>query len=70
MMIVNIHNYAGKGYTKTVELNQTPEKYLLGAQSAGYDGPMTALLEKLYKGDTVTIDQFSISFSYRPDCSL
>ena len=47
MMVVNIHNYAGKGYTKTVELNQTPEK--------------------LYKGDTVTIDQFSISFSYRPD---
>ena len=38
MMIVNIHNYAGKGYTKTVELNQTPEKYLQGVQSAGYDG--------------------------------
>ena len=67
MMIVNIHNYAGKGYTKTVELNQTPEKYLLGVQSAGYAGPVTILLEKLYKGDTVTIDQFSISFSYRPD---
>lgn len=70
MMIVNIHDYAGKGYTKTVELNQTPEKYLKGVQSAGYDGPTTALLEKLYKGDTVTIDQFAISFSYRPDCSL
>ena len=67
MMIVNIHNYAGQGYTKTVELNQTPEKYLLGVQSAGYDGPVTALIEKLYKGDIVTIDQFSISFSYRPD---
>jgi len=67
MMIVNIHNYAGNGYTKTVELNQTPEKYLLGVQSAGYDGPMTALLEKLYSGDTVAIDQFLISFSYRPD---
>ena len=67
MMIVNIHNYAGKGYTKTVELNQTPEKYLQGVQSAGYDGPMLALLERLYDGQTVAIDQFSISFSYRPD---
>ena len=67
MMIVNIHNYAGKGYTKTVELNQTPEKYLKGVQSAGYNGQITSLIEKLYKGDTVTIDQFSISFSYCPD---
>lgn len=67
MMIVNIHDYAGQGYTKTVELNQTPEKYLKGVQSAGYDGPVLPLIEKLYKGDTVTIDQFSISFSYRTD---
>lgn len=67
MMIINIHDYAGKGYTKTVELNQTPEKYLKGVQSAGYDGLVLPLIEKLYKGDTVTIDQFSISFSYRPD---
>ena len=67
MMIVNIHNYAGKGYTKTVELNQTPEKYLKGVESAGYDGQITSLIEKLYKGDTVKVDQFLISFSYRPD---
>ena len=67
MMAVNIHNYAGKGYTKTVQLNQTPEKYLKGVQSAGYAGQIAPLIEKLYKGDTVTIDQFSISFSYRPD---
>ena len=67
MMIVNIHNYAGKGYTKTVELNQTPEKYLKGVQSTGYAGQITPLIEKLYKGETVTIDQFSISFFYRPD---
>ena len=67
MMIVNIHDYAGKGYTKTVELNQTPEKYLLGIQSAGYDGPMLALLERLYDGQMVSIEQFAISFSYRPD---
>ena len=67
MMIVNIHNYAGQGYTKTIELNQTPEKYLLGIQSAGYDGPMLALLERLHDGQMVSIDQFLISFSYRPD---
>ena len=67
MMIVNLHNYAGKGYTKTVELNQTPEKYLQGVQSAGYDGPMLALLERLYDGQMVNIEQFAISFSYRPD---
>ena len=67
MMIVNIHDYAGKGYTKTVELNQTPEKYLKGVQSAGYVGQITPLIEKLYKGETVTIDQFLISFFYRTD---
>lgn len=67
MMTVNIYNYAGKGYTKTVELNQTPEKYLQGVQSAGYGGQITPLIEKLYKGETVTIDKFSISFSYQPD---
>lgn len=67
MMIVNIHNYAGKGYTKTVQLNVTPEKYLQGIQTAGYDGVMSALLEKLYDGQLVNIDQFSISFSYQPD---
>lgn len=66
-MVVNIHSYAGKGYTKTVELNQTPEKYLKGVQSAGYGGQITSLIEKLYKGDTVTIDQFSISFFYLPN---
>lgn len=67
MMIVNIHNYAGKGYTKTVQLNVTPEKYLQGLQTAGYDGPMLALLERLYDGQLITIEQFLISFSYQPD---
>lgn len=67
MMIVNIHNYAGKGYTKTVQLNVTPEKYLQGLQTAGYDGVMGALLERLYDGQLVIIDQFMISFSYQPD---
>ena len=67
MMIVNIHDYAGKGYTKTVELNQTPEKYLQGIQSAGYNGPILALLERLYDGQMVSIEQFAISFSYQPD---
>lgn len=67
MMIVNIHNYAGQGYTKTVKLNVSPEKYLQGVQTAGYDGPMSSLLERLYDGQLVTIDQFLISFSYQPD---
>ena len=67
MMIVNIYNYAGKGFTKTIELNQTPEKYLLGIQSVGYDGPVSALLERLYEGQLIHIDQFLISFSYQPD---
>ena len=67
MMIVNIYNYAGKGYTKTVELNQTPEKYLQVVQPSAHHNRLIALLEKLYNGNTVAIDQFSISFSYRPD---
>lgn len=63
MMIVNIHNYAGKGYTKTVQLNVSPEKYVQGVQTAGYDGPMAAILERLYDGQLVSVEQFAISFS-------
>ena len=67
MMIVHIHNYAGKGYDKTVEINASPEKYVERVASVGYDGSLFNALEKLYKGETVTVDQFLISFSYRPD---
>ena len=67
MMIVNIHNYAGKGYTKTVEINDTPEKYVERVASVGWDGAFFDALEKLYKGETIKVDQFLISFSYRPD---
>lgn len=67
MMIVHIHNYAGKGCTKTVEINASPEKYVERVASVGYDGSLFDALEKLYKGEIVTVDQFLISFSYRPD---
>tara|TARA_Y100000114_G_C11764120_1_gene332306 strand:- start:15443 stop:15649 length:207 start_codon:yes stop_codon:yes gene_type:complete len=67
MIIVNIHNYKGGGMIKTIERYTTPEKYLVALETTGFDGCLSNMLEILYSGRTVKLEDFSISFSYRPD---